>query len=237
MDESNGDFDDCDSNDAVVVVGCWDSGLVLEEAALAACSCKAASALVDAELLEGEDRWGYNAWIWAACSAAKAGSTSNWGICLDAVDVAAAVDDDPDDVWSLKWLFNSSPLGNLFPQNSPPLIQLHMRGGWEESWLVFEASCGIPAKGGIVIGGNRYGFGLVEEPAAAMRDAYWFIIVVGQLESRQRGSVQGLLRAISAMRLMLGLVEGDVNDAYADRELGGITDDIVTEGCVGFDIV
>lgn len=75
-----------------------------------------------------------------------------------------------------------------------------------------------------------------------MRDAYcWaviaFIIVVGQLESLQRGSVQGLLAAISAMRLILGLAEGDVNDAYADRGLGGITDDIVTEGCVGFDIV
>lgn len=107
---------------------------------------------------------------------------------------------------------------------------------------MLEASCGIPAKGGIVIGENKYGFGLVEEPAAAMRDAYcWaviaFIIVVGQLESLQRGSVQGLLAAISAMRLILGLAEGDVNDAYADRELGGITDDIVTEGCVGFDIV
>ena len=239
MDESNGDFDDCDSNDAVVVVGCWDSGLVLEEAALAACSCKAASALVDAELLEGEDRWGYNAWIWAACSAAKAGSTSNWGISFEAVDVAPDVDDDPDDVWSLKWLINSSPLGNLFPQNSPVLIQLHIKGGWEESWLVLEASCGIPPKGGIVIGGNKYGFVLVEEPATAMRDAYWwdFIIVVGQLESLQRGSVQGLLAAISAIILILGLAEGDVNDAYADRALGGITDDIVTEGCVGCDIV
>ena len=49
--------------------------------------------------------------------------------------------------------------------------------------------------------------------------------------------MQGLLAAISAMRLILGLAEGDVNVAYADRELGGITDDIVTEGCVGFDIV
>ena len=45
--------------------------------------------------------------------------------------------------------------------------------------------------------------------------------------------MQGLLAAISAMRLILGLAEGDVNDAYADRELGGITDDIVTGGCVG----
>ena len=39
------------------------------------------------------------------------------------------------------------------------------------------------------------------------------------------------------MILILGLAEGDVNDAYADRALGGITDDIVTEGCVGCDIV
>ena len=58
-----------------------------------------------------------------------------------------------DEVWCLKWLISSSPLVNLFPQKSPPLIQLHMKGGWE-SWFAGGINDGIPVDGneGIVPG-------------------------------------------------------------------------------------
>ena len=54
--------------------------------------------------------------------------------------------------------------------------------------------------------------------------------MVGQVGSLQSGSVHGLLAANSATMLILGLVGGDVNDAYADTEFGGITDGNVLIG-------
>ena len=50
-------------------------------------------------------------------------------------------------------------------------------------------------------------------------------IVVGHIGSLHNGSVQGLLAADSAIKDIFGRFVRAVNEAYADIELGGSTED------------
>ena len=155
---------------------------------------------------------------------------SIWEFDLIKLELDVAVEfpvEEEEDVWSLRWFINSSPLGNLFPQKSEPLIQLHTKEGWV-SWFGLGTKGGNPVfvNEGTPEGEYIYG-GCLVEPAAAIKDAYWCAFlntVVGHVESLQRGSEHGLLAANSAIMLMLGIVGGDANDAYADTEFCGITD-------------
>ena len=88
-------------------------------------------------------------------------------------------------------------------------------------------------------GEYMYGEGLLE-PAAAIKEAYWCAFlntVVGQVGSLQSGSVHGLLAAISDIKPIFGRAGGDVNEAYADIEFGGITDGIVLTATEEVDMI
>ena len=95
--------------------------------------------------------------------------------------------DAADDVCDLKWLIRSSLLGNFLPQKSPPFTQLHTKGVGSAA-----PAPGIPGRPAIIPGYMlAYGLPL----AIAIMAAYcWACLsmLVGQVGSRQRGSVQGL---------------------------------------------